>query len=94
MNDKTLNDLLKTLKEYPEVMLLIQGNVSNKNNPTWRENTNIRIDDGRGTVGELQLSRAKAIKRFLVQRGIDPDRLSVGKGVIGSGTKSATIQSQ
>jgi RHS repeat-associated protein len=94
INDKTLNDLLKTLTDYPHIMLLIQGDVSNKNNPTWQEDTDIRINDGRGTVGQLQLSRAKAIKKFLVKRGIDPNRLSVGKGVIDKGTQSATLQSR
>lgn len=46
-----------------------------------------------GTVGELQLLRAKAIKRFLVKNGIDPKRLLVGKGVVAKGGQSASGKS-
>ncbi|TQM39285.1 RHS repeat-associated protein [Flavobacterium branchiophilum] len=91
-SNKTLNDLLKTLKEYPQIMLLIQGNVRNSNYPNLKENTMIQIDGTNGSVGDLQLLRAKAIKKFLVNRGIDPERLSVGKGVISNNTRSATLQ--
>ncbi|MNG30895.1 hypothetical protein D3C84_1166030 [compost metagenome] len=73
-------------------MLLIQGNVRNSNHPNLKESTTIQIDGTNGTVGDLQLLRAKAIKKFLVKRGINPERLSVGKGVISNSTRSATLQ--
>lgn len=34
---KTLNDLLKTLVDYPQVLLLIQGNVRNRNHPNLKK---------------------------------------------------------
>ncbi|WP_276378530.1 DUF6443 domain-containing protein [Flavobacterium sp. H4147] len=91
---KTLNDLLKTLVDYPQVLLLIQGNVRNRNHPNLKKNTVIDIDGVDGTVGDLQLLRAKAIKKFLVKNGIDPQRLSVGQGIIGENSKSATLKSR
>ncbi|WP_264524260.1 DUF6443 domain-containing protein [Flavobacterium sp. N502536] len=93
-SDKTLNDLLKTLTDYPQILLLIKGNVSIANNPDWKSDTDIAINGGRGTVRDLQLLRAKAIKQFLVKRGIDPNRLSVGAGVLGKDTKSASAVSR
>lgn len=91
---KTLNDLLKTLVDYPQVLLLIQGNVRNRNYPNLKKNTVVDIDGVDGTVGDLQLLRAKAIKKFLVKNGIDPQRLSVGQGIIGENSKSATLKSR
>lgn len=94
LSSDDLNSLLKTLVDYPQILLLIQGNVSNSGAPNMDKNTVIKIDNGQGKVGELQLLRAKAIKRFLVKNGIDPTRLSVGQGSIGPNTASATGESR
>lgn len=82
------------MTDYPQILLLIKGNVSIANNPDWESNTDIPINGGRGSVRDLQLLRAKAIKQFLVKRGINPNRLSVGAGVLGKDTKSASAVSR
>ncbi|CAI2767895.1 OmpA family protein [Flavobacterium collinsii] len=70
------------------------GNVSIANNPDWKSDTDISINGGRGTVRDLQLLRAKVIKQFLIKRGINPNRISIGAGVLGKDTKSASAESR
>ena len=82
-SDKTLNDLVKTLKEYPQLTVLILGNSSSNSKPDGRTLNSSSTLNGRDvTLRDLQLARARAIEKFLIGRGINWRRVNVGNGEI------------
>ncbi len=80
--EKTLRDLIKTLKEYPQLKVLILGNTSYDTSSTVTTGTGAMVNGSPGTVGQLQLTRARAVEQFLINNGIDWRRISVGNGTI------------
>jgi len=78
LTEKTLNDLIMTLKEYPQLKIHIEGNIS----------FDSKSEASRASIEEInyaksfQSSRAKAIKDFLTKRGINAKRISTGSGKI------------
>ena len=88
---KTLDDLIKTLKEYPELKLVIKGNVSFDS----LRDAQTASDADISQANNLLLTRAKAVKRFLIKRGIDGSRISAEKGKmsnIGQKGRTTTFQ--
>ena len=83
---KTLNDLLKTLKEYPQLKVLIIGNTSQNPDASYKprslDSKATLNGNENSTIRELQLARAKAVERFLFLRDINWRRISVGTGEI------------
>ena len=87
-NNKIINDLIVTLKEYPELKLIIEGNAG-----TDKKYPNVVYGNspealGRGsmysgvksTVGKLMSGRAKAIYNALTKAGIDGNRIETKAG--------------
>ena len=84
--EKTLNDLIKTLKEYPQLKVLILGNAS------FDSKNKAKVNGNKGKyvppAQKLQLQRARAVEQFLINRGINWRRINVGTGEIRfSGTR-------
>lgn len=73
---KTLNDLLKTLQDYPHLKVIIEGNTAGKKNATASEK---HMDDEEDFY-PLQSGRANAIRRFLIENGILSGRLKSRRG--------------
>ena len=88
-SEQTVEALLKTLIDNSSLEVLILGNASfsgyNKDTPT-------QVDGKSKKIGDLQLARASAIRKFLISRGIAPNRLSIGAGKIENGSSSSTLQ--
>ncbi len=64
---KTLNNTVQVLNDYPEIKLEIGGHTDNVGKPERNK--------------ELSQKRADAVKQYLVDKGINPDRLiAVGYG--------------
>jgi outer membrane protein OmpA-like peptidoglycan-associated protein len=61
-----LNRLVKIMKEYPSVEILIEGHTDNQGNPALNK--------------QLSLDRVNEVKRYLVGKGIDKKRM-VTKGL-------------
>ena len=78
--DKILTDLVKTLKEYPQLKVLILSNYSI--NGFKKVNRDSKNRSSGLTVGELQLKRSRAVEQFLISKGINWRRISVGYGDI------------
>ena len=91
--EETLSKLIKTLKEYPQLRVLILGNFVN-DKAGLTQQSKARLNGESGTVGGLQVSRADAIQQFLISRGIDWRRILIGNGDIlpsGQQNMSASI---
>ena len=82
--DKILRDLIKTLKEYPQLKVLILGNFSNPTSGLTQDSS-AQVNGSNGTVGQLQLERARAVEKFLINRGVNWRRILVGNGEISPG---------
>ena len=82
LTEKTLRDLVKTLIDYPQLIVSISANVAVVTDKPINSDTGIRVDGQNGTVGGLQLARATAIRHFLISRGVNPKQVSIGLGVI------------
>ena len=82
--EKTLRDLIKTLVDYPQLIVSISTSVSVTSNQGITSNTGVSVDGKNGTVGGLLSARAKAIQRFLIRRGVDPSQILIGNGKIKS----------
>ncbi len=76
--EKILSDLVKTLKEYPQIKVLILGNLSNNPRP---DGATPEVKPG-PNARNVMLIRARAVERFLIEKGINWRRLSVGVGEI------------
>ncbi|KAF2519650.1 hypothetical protein E0W68_03090 [Flavobacterium salilacus subsp. salilacus] len=79
---KTLKNLIKTLVDYPQLTILIHGNASFITSESIDSNTGAKVDGQRGTIGQLQLGRARAIEAYLIRKGINPSRIRVTRGKI------------
>lgn len=92
MTDKILNDLLKTLKEYPQLLVEIRGNFWDSHNGDINENINTL--EGEMTKGRFMENRARSILKYLKGNGINPSRIKVGVGKVqsGSGGRSTSIK--
>ena len=89
LTEKTLYDLISTLQEHAELRVTISGN-TNFNSPNIDEN-NVMVNGKAGTISQLQMGRANAIKKLLIKRGIDPARILLKKGKK-VGTASTTFK--
>jgi len=61
--DSDLSDILELMRHYPTAKILLEGHTDNQGD----EKSNMR----------LSLNRAKTVKRFLVENGIDETRIQV-----------------
>lgn len=88
-NDKILNDLLKTLKDYPQLKILIKGNFMDDSRRTGDDIVNSL--EGTMPIKEFQVKRAMAILKFLQANGVDSSRIKVDAGKIGSSASTTII---
>ena len=77
-----MKSLIKTLVDFPSLQVLILGNSTVNTDQYVDRNTSVKVDGRYGTIGELQLARAKSIQRFLRSRGVNLNRVKVGNGII------------
>nr|WP_255350300.1 RHS repeat-associated core domain-containing protein [Flavobacterium sp. 316] len=75
-NLKIINDLVKTLKEYPEVKIIIEGNMLTNN----ADNDVVKTLEGDISVSNFKSERAKAIVKMLQNHGISPSRITTKPG--------------
>ena len=78
-NARDLNYLINVLRNYPEMKLTFQGNTDSKGSDAY----NLILSE----------NRAKAARNFMVQSGIDADRLTIvglGKIILSQSTKMMT----
>jgi outer membrane protein OmpA-like peptidoglycan-associated protein len=80
--EKTLRDLIKTLVDYPQLLVLISANVSVITDQSINRDTGMRVDGQEGTIGSLQSARARAIQRFLTKHGVNSKQILIGNGAI------------
>ena len=80
--EKTLRDLIKTLVDYPQLIVSISTSVSVTSSQGITSNTGVRIDGQDGTVSGLLSARARAIQRFLIRRGVSPKQILIKEGKI------------
>ncbi len=76
-NLKIINDLVKTLKEYPEISVIIYANmgVFGKDNNEVTDS-----DEGRMKVGNFKSQRANTILKILQANGIPASRIQTQPG--------------
>jgi len=75
--EKTLSDLVKTLKDYPQLELRIIGNVYGDDKDL---NTPAMLNGKEVTTGDLMKSRADAVLEYLEGKGISRSRMQSWKG--------------
>ncbi|WP_417943019.1 DUF6443 domain-containing protein [Flavobacterium sp. RS13.1] len=80
--EKTLRDLIKTLVDYPQLIVSISANVAIKTDMPLTRDTGVRMDGKDATIGDLQSARAKSIQRFLIKRGVNPKQILIKDGKI------------
>ncbi len=73
---KTLNNLIKTLKDYPHLKVFIEGNTAGRKDATPGEKHMFKKE----AAFPLQKGRAAAVRDFLIENGITPGRLHSRKG--------------
>lgn len=83
---KILSDLIKTLKEYPQMKVIVEGTLGarNINNPTLQ--TRVQVNGGVGPAEWLTGGRANAIIKILEGQGVNTNQLIKGNGIIGTNT--------
>jgi RHS repeat-associated protein len=85
-NNKVINDLVKTLKDYPQLQLFIVGNAGGQSEYYGNDKKTLGqqawLNGTSTTVGALMSARAKAIYNALVRKGIDSRRLDYGPGTL------------
>lgn len=90
---KILSDLIGTLKEYPQIKVIIDGHFGPAG-PTWKGKPKPTLETLVPTerdrtlrpVNYLTKGRANAIIRLLINNGVDPSQLILGKGKISDKT--------
>ncbi|CAM3908230.1 MULTISPECIES: hypothetical protein [Flavobacterium] len=90
-NDKTIQDLVKTLKEYPEIKIIIEGNY--KATGAESDNDYIKtLQDPKKpmTVKSFKEDRAQFFLNVLKGNGISKSRLGIKKGH--SNSLSVTVE--
>ncbi|MEN2402575.1 DUF6443 domain-containing protein [Flavobacterium sp. MC2016-06] len=82
--EKTLRDLIKTLVDYPYLIVSISTNVSiiAPSGMVINSKTGAPVDGKSGTLGGLQSARTLAIQNFLIKRGVKPKQIIVKPGKI------------
>lgn len=81
-SDRTINALVKTLIDYPQLVVSISVNVSVPDDPSINWSTGVWVDKQKGTLNSLQSGRAKAIMNFLIKRGVKPGQINTQRGSI------------
>ncbi|MBD3582197.1 DUF6443 domain-containing protein [Flavobacterium selenitireducens] len=82
LTERTMRDMLKTLKDFPQVHFMISTSVSVSSGRGATLNSLTTVDGKTGTLGGLMSARANAIYKFLIRRGVKPKQLSIGVGKI------------
>lgn len=82
LSDRTINALVKTLVDYPQLVVTISVNVSVDPDASANWSTGVWVDGKGGTLNSLQSGRAKAIMNFLIKRGVKPNYINTKRGVI------------
>jgi RHS repeat-associated protein len=85
-NLKIINDLVKTLKEYPEIKIVISGNMWSRD----PDNAVVNTMEGETSVVNFKSERAKAILKILQGKGIPASRIQTKPG----NSKSMSIDVQ
>lgn len=75
-NLNIINDLVKTLKIYPEIKIVVEGNMLSHSS----DNETIETLEGNMKVNAFKSERAKAFIRILQNHGISPSRLGFKSG--------------
>ena len=84
---KILSDLIKTLKEYPQMKVIVEGTLGASNLPgTPTLKTRVKVNGGAGPAEWLTGGRANAIIKILKGQGVNAEQLIKGKGIIGTNT--------
>ncbi|WP_234423326.1 RHS repeat domain-containing protein [Aquimarina spinulae] len=76
---KNLKDLIKTLKEYPQIKVAIDANYRNKNGGKDR-NSIVKFNNGTAPVQTILNNRAKKMIDLLISAGVSPSQLIQGSG--------------
>ena len=82
-SEDALEQLLDLMQAYPEVRILLEGHVNGKR--VRRSDLKRAAERSGGkfykNAHELSLGRAEAVKKFLMENGISPERIeTIGKG--------------
>ena len=93
----SLNDLIKTLVDYPKIKVLISGNVTLDADDAKKVTLDLPnatyVNGKPSSIRGLMLSRANAIKRFFIRRGVNPSQISTSSGAIKTeGNMNATFK--
>jgi len=88
---KILSDLVKTLKEYPQMKIIVEGTFgidgwTNQQKKGVNLQTTVPVNGGKGPIEWLTGGRANAIIKILKGQGIDAKQLIKGNGIIGNTT--------
>ena len=75
--EETLYKIIKTLKVYPHLKVYIQGNTSTLNTEAQRHKEAGEVSP---VYLNIQKSRAEAVMKFLIDRGIKPERIEAREG--------------
>lgn len=98
--EKTLSDLVKSLQEYPQLTVLILGNLDMTGAITGNGRAALNqpadLNGIRSTAGAVMNARAMAVYNYLVGKGISPERLIPGAGNVfdtprGTGMKTTFV---
>jgi outer membrane protein OmpA-like peptidoglycan-associated protein len=82
-SDESLNELLSFMLYYPDVKIRLEGHVNGKMGSRYLKKAGKSNPEKRVYANgkELSLARAESIRDYLVQEGVDPDRIEcLGKG--------------
>ena len=91
---KILSDLIKTLKDYPRMKIIVEGTLGARNLPgTPNLQTRVQVNGGNGPTEWLAGGRANAIIKILKDQGVDAGQLIKGRGIIGT-TTNVVIKSK
>ncbi len=88
---KILSDLIKTLKEYPQMKVIVEGHFDARKleseGNTVNLGTEVDVNGGRGPVEWLTGGRANAIMKLLRENGVNANQLIKGDGKISTSPK-------
>jgi RHS repeat-associated protein len=81
LSEKMLRTLIKTLVDYPHLLVTVSVNITVADNLDVNWSTMTMVDGVKNTVDNLQSGRAISIKKFLIKRGVKPSQISTQRGV-------------